>query len=55
VRRALEAARAAGMDSARLAKLLERRAGVVGGGRRLRDLLLDGDVDRVVAEITRAA
>ena len=55
VRRALEAARAAGVNSARLAELLERRTGMVGGGVPLRELLLRGDVDRVVGEIRRAA
>ena len=58
VERVLEAAREWGVPSDRVATVLDRRAGMVAAGgeeRRLRDALLEGDVDYVLAEIRRAA
>jgi hypothetical protein len=47
VRAAVKAARAAGLSEARLATILRRRAGIV-GGQRLLDLLFEGRADYVV-------
>ena len=58
VTRVLEAARERGIAPDRVTELLDRRAGVVGGRvrqHRLRDALLAGDVDHVLAEIRRSA
>jgi hypothetical protein len=55
VRRVLLAARDAGLDSAQLDEVLNRRIGVVGEQRRLLDLVRDGNEEPVLAEIKRAA
>jgi hypothetical protein len=47
VRAAVKAARAAGLSEARLATILRRRAGIV-GGQRLLDLLFEGRADYVL-------
>ena len=52
VERVLDAARARGMPQERLLELLERRSGIIGGGR-LRDDLLDGKVDHVLDAVRR--
>jgi hypothetical protein len=54
VREAVKAARAAGLDEARLVALLRRPAGLVGGGRLL-DLLFEGRSDFVVDVVRSAA
>jgi hypothetical protein len=51
VARALAAARARGLRTEQLYELLERRSGITGGGR-LRDELLAGRVDYVLAAIS---
>jgi hypothetical protein len=51
VARALEAARARGLRTEQLHELLERRSGITGGAR-LRDELLAGRVDHVLAAIS---
>jgi len=51
VQRAVGAAKAAGLDEAALAELLNRRVGVVGSPRRLLDLLVEGDDEPLLAEI----
>jgi hypothetical protein len=50
VRETVRAARGAGLSESRLAALLRRRVGLMGGGRFL-DLLFVGNGDRVIAEI----
>ena len=54
VQRALKAAKEAGLGERELESLLNRRVGMVRGNRRLRDLLLEGDEERVLAEIRGA-
>ena len=54
VREAVKAARAVGLDEARLIALLRRPAGLL-GGRRLLDLLFEGRSDFVVAAVRAAA
>jgi|SRR5579884_2347099 len=54
VREAVKAAKAVGLDEARLVALLRRRVGVVGAGRLL-DLLFEGRSDFVVAAVRAAA
>jgi hypothetical protein len=54
VREAVKAAKAAGLDEARLVALLRRRVGVVGAGRLL-DLLFEGRSDFVVDAVRAAA
>jgi hypothetical protein len=54
VREAVKAARAAGLDEARLVALLRRPVGLVGGGRLL-DLLFEGRSDYVVGVVRGAA
>src|SRR5215475_4098811 len=54
VRDAVKAARAAGLDEARLVALLRRPVGLVGGGRLL-DLLFEGRSDYVVGVVRGAA
>ena len=51
----VKAAREAGLDERRLHELLNRRVGMVGESRRLLDLLLEGDEERVLAEIRRGS
>jgi hypothetical protein len=53
IQRVLRAAREAGYDEVRLVALFNRRVGIVGGRRRLVDVLLDGDEATVLAEIER--
>src|SRR5262249_46433600 len=53
VREAVKAARAAGLDEARLVALLRRPVGLVGGGRLL-DLLFEGRSDYVVGVVRGA-
>ena len=53
VERALAAARARGLRSEQIGSLLERRSGIT-GGERLRDELLAGRVDHVLAAIAAA-
>jgi hypothetical protein len=53
VARVLEAARLRGLRPEKLSELLERRSGMTGGGR-LRDDLLDGRIEHVLATITTA-
>jgi hypothetical protein len=54
VREAVKAAKAVGLDEARLVALLRRRVGVVGAGRLL-DLLFEGRSDFVVDAVRAAA
>ena len=54
VREAVKAARAAGLDEARLVALLRRPVGLVGGSRLL-DLLFEGRSDFVVEAVRSAA
>ena len=54
VRSAVKAARAAGLDEARLVALLRRPVGLIGGGRLL-DLLFEGRSDYVVDAVRIAA
>jgi hypothetical protein len=54
VREAVKAARAAGLDEARLVALLRRPVGLVGGGRLL-DLLFEGRSDFVLDVVRGAA
>ena len=54
VRAAVKAARAVGLDEARLVALLRRPVGLVGGGR-LVDLLFEGRSDFVVDAVRNAA
>ena len=54
VRNAVKAARAVGLDEARLVALLRRPVGLVGGGRLL-DLLFEGHSDFVVDAVRNAA
>jgi hypothetical protein len=54
VRNAVKAARAVGLDEARLVALLRRPVGLVGGGRLL-DLLFEGRSDFVVDAVRNAA
>jgi len=54
VRNAVKAARAVGLDEARLVVLLRRPVGLVGGGRLL-DLLFEGRSDFVVDAVRNAA
>ena len=54
VRSAVKAARAVGLDEARLVALLRRPVGLVGGGRLL-DLLFEGRSDFVVDAVRNAA
>jgi hypothetical protein len=54
VRAAVKAARAVGLDEARLVALLRRPVGLVGGGR-LGDLLFEGRSDYVVDAVRAAA
>jgi hypothetical protein len=53
VARMLEAARERGLRPEKLSELLERRSGMTGGGR-LRDDLLDGRIEHVLATIATA-
>jgi hypothetical protein len=53
VREAVKAARAVGLDEARLVALLRRPVGLVGGGRLL-DLLFEGRADYVVDAVRTA-
>ena len=53
VERALEAARRRGMRSEQVGALLERRSGIT-GGERLRDDLVAGRIDHVLAAISAA-
>jgi hypothetical protein len=54
IREAVKAARAAGLDEARLVALLRRPVGLVGGGRLL-DLLFEGRSDFVLDVVRGAA
>ena len=54
VRNAVKAARALGMDETRLAALLRRPVGLVGGARLL-DLLFEGHSDYVLDAVRNAA
>ena len=54
VRNAVKAARAVGLDEARLVALLRRPVGLVGGGRLL-DLLFEGRSDYVLDAVRNAA
>jgi hypothetical protein len=53
VARVLEEARKRGLRPERVSEVLERRSGMTGGGR-LRDDLLDGHVEHVLATIEAA-
>ena len=51
----VDAAREAGIPDERLYQILTMRAGVVGGGRRIAELLRDGDEEAALAAIRSAA
>ena len=54
VPRVIAAARGAGMSDDRLGALLQARCGGLGSGRRLADVLRDGNIDHVLAVVHAA-
>ena len=55
VREVVRAARSMGVPESKLLVLLKRRVGLTSGGRRLADLLYEGNAERVVREVQAAA
>jgi hypothetical protein len=54
VARLLELAKQNRIPAARVEQLLERKVGLVGGGRTVRELLVNGSADQALAEIRSA-